>query len=366
MKISPRDLTLIWNKKQSSTFAQSCIAQNRHKTECLWKVLSLSHDYSPLKIFAGIQCFPRYRRSQVTKPVPMGNKVHLQSITDSVPAGIAYIDSSQRYQFVNKTYETLCGLRREEILGKTVCQVIGAEPYQRAAPHIESVLLGNRVRYENYVQSDDPNAWQYFDVVWVPDFGPNAVVQGAYALVTDITAQKQAQQAAEAANHTKSEFLANMSHEIRTPMNGVLGMAELLATSPLTAEQQSLVRTIQSSGKNLLTLINDILDLSKLEAGAMPLNSVPFEIKSVLQEVQDLFSVTTQQKGLRFITAVDDDIPPTLLGDADRLRQILVNLVGNAIKFTSTGEVSLKVAVDWSGFKASEANSTAPKMPLYF
>lgn len=175
-------------------------------------------------------------------------------------------------------------------------------------------------------------------------------VMGLVGISRDITAQveaevalKKAQEEALQLAQVKSSFLAVMSHEIRTPMNGVIGCASLLSETPLNEEQQQLLHTIQSSGESLLVIINDILDFSKIDAGKMEFDHSPFDLRNLIEECLELFSKQVNEKGLEINYLLSPDLPLSLLGDASRIRQVINNLLGNAIKFTEKGEVFVEV-----------------------
>ncbi|MEG4799050.1 PAS domain S-box protein [Microcoleus sp. ARI1-B5] len=191
-------------------------------------------------------------------------------------------------------------------------------------------------------QCSGPRAWTDSEV----DLLGRLSVQLAIA-IQQSTLFEQAQQAREAAleaSRMKSLFLANMSHEIRTPMNGVMGMTDLLLKTNLTPEQLDFVQTLKLSGQNLLSIINDILDLSKLEAGEMRLETIEFDLSICLDEVLDLLATPAQEKGIELVALIESDVPLQISGDAARLRQILTNLINNAIKFTEAGEVVIEVS----------------------
>ncbi len=192
----------------------------------------------------------------------------------------------------------------------------------------------------------------YADSKKVPLYNANNEVIGLVGLTRDITelvrteqALEKAKQEAEQAAKAKSSFLAVMSHEIRTPMNGVIGCASLLGSTNLTPEQEQLVHTIQSSGESLLVIINDILDYSKIEAGKINLEKSPFQLRSLIEDCIELFSKQVSEKALDINYFIEADVPRTLNGDATRIRQIINNLIGNAIKFTHQGDVYIDVSL---------------------
>lgn len=179
----------------------------------------------------------------------------------------------------------------------------------------------------------------------------------------EVKAASEARRRAEASAHAKSRFLATVSHEVRTPLNGVLGMAELLGATPLDAEQQAYVEAIHTSGRALTTLIDEVLDLSRIEAGRLDLAAEPFDLVALVEAVVELLGPRAQEKGLEIAAFLSPDMPALVVGDGPRLRQVLINLAGNAVKFTERGGVGLKVERAAGGSLLFTVVDTGPGVP---
>ncbi|MBM7555783.1 PAS domain S-box protein [Halanaerobacter jeridensis] len=265
---------------------------------------------------------------------------------------IVRVDNNNKFTYVNQAYCDTFGKTKEELVGSSFTPLIHEDDRADTLEAMEELKTSPyRVYIEQRAMTVDGWRWIAWEDYAIRD--ENGEIKEIQGVGRDITELKEAQQKAEAANKAKSEFLANMSHEIRTPLSAVIGFSELLEKMTEDSKQLKYLESIKTAGNTLLTLINDILDLSKIEAGQLEINYQKFELYSLLIEIKQIFKQKCQEKGLDFELdiAFDDEIAIKL--DETRLRQILLNLVGNAVKFTKQGYVRL--AVDYE-LKADKLN----------
>jgi PAS domain S-box-containing protein len=284
----------------------------------------------------------------------------LRALMDHLPDHIFVKDTTSQFVMANAaTLRSLGASSLEEILGKTDFDFLRygvAEQFFRDEQDVCRSGQPLLNREELLIDRVGQHKWLLTTKVPLRD-GTGAVI-GLVGMSHDISDRKkmeeqwrQAKETAEVANRAKSEFLARMSHEIRTPMNGILGMTELALDTALTAEQSEYLQMVKSSADGLLTVINDILDFSKIEAGKLELVPAPFALRESLNDTLRPQAVRAQQKELSLTWDIHPDVPDRLIGDLGRLRQILVNLVSNAIKFTTHGEVIVSIRKEGSGIR---------------
>ena len=276
----------------------------------------------------------------------------LVTLLERLPDYVYYKDADSRFLRISKALARKYGLSDpSKAVGKSDSDFFDAEEAERyRADELEIMRTGKPIVDKEEEQISHEGRPVCVSTTKLPLYNTEGEIIGTFGMSRDITDRKRAQQqlqvakeAAESANRAKSDFLANMSHEIRTPMNAIIGMTELLLDGQITPQQREFLSTVQESGEALLTIINDILDFSKIEAGRLVLEGAAFDLEENIGDAMKSLAVRAHGKGLEVAYHIRPEVPALLIGDRNRLRQVVVNLVGNAIKFTEQGEVVLDV-----------------------
>ncbi len=277
-----------------------------------------------------------------------------RTILENIEDGYYQVDIAGNFTFFNDSMCNMLGYFRDELIGMNNQQTMDEENVKRLYQISKEVYAtGNSSKIADWevIRKDGARLWIEGSISLVRDTEGQGI--GFRGIMRDVTDRrraekelKKAKEEAEIANRAKSEFLANMSHEIRTPMNGIIGMTGLALGTELTKEQREYLKMVKSSANSLLALLNDILDLSKIESGKLELEEMDFDLRNTVEHAAEIVAVKAEEAGLELTCHIKPDVPTAMVGDPTRLRQVIVNLLGNSTKFTDKGEVGVKVKTE--------------------
>jgi PAS domain S-box-containing protein len=335
------------------------VFHNKKKNgQLYWEAVSIS----PVKDDAGrITHFVAVKEDITEMRAAQEELAKLSLVASKTDNAVIITDREGRIEWVNDGFSRITGYTLAEVAGRKPGNILrGPLTDAETEGRIRASLASRKSFTEEILNYRKDGGTYWLSMTITPVLDEKGDVLRFVAIESDITGRKRTEEElhkakleAESANRAKSEFLASMSHEIRTPMNAILGMADLLWESDLTEEQKKYVGVFRSAGENLLNLINDILDLSKVESGRLTLEAVPFSLEEVLGKTCDMMSERASKKGLELVCRIRPGVPARLVGDPVRLRQVLLNLIGNAVKFTEKGEVLVEVGPGASGGNAA-------------
>lgn len=351
--------TKYWRQVENrieETFVEFCIRTKQGEKKWVEQsAILVSEDGVPV----GFQCIvkdisEKKKMEEVLRKYEMElvqNQKRLQSVLDNATSFIYIKDLDGKYLVTNQQFKQTFNVNDEKVLSKTAFDFANAEQAKRFTDYDKEVIRTcKHLEFEEIIEMADGK--HHFLITKFPLLDSQNNIYGLSGIGTDITERVryeeqliQAKKIAEDAKKLQEQFLANMSHEIRTPMNGIQGMTDLLLETKLNEEQIDFTKTIKRSSDNLLVIINDILDFSKIQAGKLTIEEIDFKLSEVVENINAIFKHRLQEKKLHFRFDIDNSVPKILNGDPYRLNQILVNLLGNAIKFTHEGGVTIKVSV---------------------
>jgi len=352
-QIHPEDQALVWNRFRDRVAGRSVLPRYdfrivRKDGTVRWlEMFSSRINYrGKPAIQAAIVDITEHKRAE--EKLQESEKKY-RTLIETAQEGIGILDPDENITFVNQAFADLLGYQKEELLSLNLSQISDKGQFAKFRKETEKRRQGESSRYEAKLYTKTGET-KHFSLSVSPLFDDKGTFTGSMGLAADITVHKEAEEnlrkakeEAEEANRLKSEFLANMSHEIRTPMNAIIGMTDITLDTKLNDEQRDYLKTVKDSARALLELLNDILDLSKIEAGRIELDTINFDLRVTVEAVADTLAHKASVEGLELVCMIHHQVPSFLRGDPGRLRQILTNLGGNAVKFTEKGEVVIRV-----------------------